>query len=90
MMPQRLNEGIQQNHLMTLLEFNYSIEYKKGQENRVADALSRKDQSISAISSTTPAWVVDIENSYINDSHYTDIIQQLLVNENSIQHYTVH
>jgi hypothetical protein len=41
MMTQCLTEGIQHKHLMKLLEFNYSIEYKKGKESTVVDALSK-------------------------------------------------
>jgi hypothetical protein len=40
-MTQCLTEGIQHKHLMKLLEFNYSIEYKKGKESTVVDALSK-------------------------------------------------
>jgi hypothetical protein len=39
---QRLLEGIQHKLMLKLLEFDYTIEYKKGKENTVADALSRK------------------------------------------------
>jgi hypothetical protein len=38
---QRLLEGIQHKLMLKLLEFNYSIEYKKGKENTVVNALSR-------------------------------------------------
>jgi hypothetical protein len=42
---------------MKLLEFNHTIEYKKGKENVVVDALSRKDYSANAITSVTSANV---------------------------------
>jgi hypothetical protein len=61
MMSQRLTEGIQHKLLMKLLEFNYTIEYKKGTENRVADALSRKEHLVLAISSAVPSWIAEVE-----------------------------
>jgi hypothetical protein len=75
---------------MKLLEFSYSIEYKKGRESTTADALSRKNQSLHVISLATPTWVTDIENSYTNDTHYTSIIQELVINVQAMQHYLVH
>jgi hypothetical protein len=39
-MNQRLTGGIQHKLLMKLIEFNYSIEYKNGKENKAANALS--------------------------------------------------
>jgi hypothetical protein len=90
MMTQRLSEGIQHKLLLKLLEFDYSIEYKKGKENTMVDALSQQYHSIAALSTVTPLWIADIENSYTNDEGYVDIIQQLLVNPQSVPHYTVH
>jgi hypothetical protein len=87
MMTQRLSEGIQHKLLLKLLELDYQIEYKKGTENVVADALSRGEPAVSAISSTSPAWVIDIEASYIDDAHCTDIIQKLLINPSAVPHY---
>jgi hypothetical protein len=90
MMSQRLTEGIQHKLLMKLLEFNYSIEYKKGKENRAADALSRMDHSVSAISSAVPIWIADIEQSYTNDPFYSELIQQLAVNSQASLDYSLH
>jgi ribonuclease HI len=42
---QRLVEGIQHELLVKLLGFNYKVEYKKGRENKVVDALSRATHS---------------------------------------------
>jgi hypothetical protein len=75
---------------MKLLEFTYSIEYKQGAENRVVDALSREDPSLMAISIVTPSWISNIEDSYTNDNLYTEIIQQLLVDQNAVTQYSVH
>jgi hypothetical protein len=75
---------------MKLLEFNYTIEYKKGAENVVANALLRKEHNLLAITSFTPARIADIEQSYHNDPAYTQILQQVLINEQDVPHYTVH
>jgi hypothetical protein len=67
---QKVTEGIQHKLLLKLLEFNYSIEYKKGQENTAADALSRRDVSLMPITVITPSWVKTVEKSYNEDPHY--------------------
>jgi hypothetical protein len=90
MMTQRLIEGIQHKLLMKLLEFDCTIEYKKGIENTVAGALSWKDQSTFALTTSTPAWIADIEASYHDDPHLTTILQQLLINAKAVPDYSVH
>ena len=75
--------------MMKLLEFDYSIEYKKGSLNTVADALSRKEHSpetCMTISTAIPSWIVDVETSYIRDTRCMQLLQDLA----SIhQHYTM-
>jgi hypothetical protein len=90
MMNQWLSEGIQQKLLMKLLEFNYTIEYKKGVENMVANALSRRGNTAMAISSAVPTWISEIEDSYINDEYYTSLLQQWLIKDDVTPHYSVH
>lgn len=51
---QRLTEGIQHKLMMKLLEFDFSIQYKKGIHNRVADALSRKVHQLMTLSTGIP------------------------------------
>jgi hypothetical protein len=43
---QKISTTVQQKWLYKLMGFDFSIEYKKGQENIVADALSRRDEKI--------------------------------------------
>jgi hypothetical protein len=55
---QRLIDGIQHKLLIKLLGFNYVVEYKKGKENKVADALCRASHAQSlAISCVVPVWI---------------------------------
>lgn len=74
MMNQRLVEGIQHKLLLKLMEYNYTIEYKAGRENLVADALSRSPKNkeevtelCAAIAVVVPEWILDIKRSYEED-----------------------
>jgi hypothetical protein len=40
----------------------------------VADALSKRDHDIAAISTVTPSWISEIEESYKDDPHYTNLM----------------
>lgn len=65
---QRLHTTWQQKVFTKLLGLQYKVVYKKGTENCVADALSRRPHpELSAISSATPAWLSDVSSSYAND-----------------------
>jgi hypothetical protein len=77
--------------MLKLLEFNYTIEYKKGSENTVKDALSRKYQSsdelsssdvteaCTAISTVIPSWMTEVSASYVDDPACTKLIEELSV-----------
>jgi hypothetical protein len=54
---QRIAEGIQHKLMLKLLEFDFTVEYKKGRDNTTADALSRRFASLNALSAITPTWI---------------------------------
>jgi hypothetical protein len=78
---QRLTEGIQHKLLVKLLGYNYTVEYKKGKENKVADALSRMKHNLLTIFSCAaiPVWVTEVTKSYAEDTKCKELIQQLAV-----------
>jgi hypothetical protein len=99
---QRLLDGIQQKLMLKLLEFTYEIEYKKGKENRVADALSRKFQEdnkeedkekvLSCNQQTLvsmPTSLQEVQNSYAEDEHCLKLMQELVITENNHHNFTL-
>lgn len=57
---QRITTLLQQKWLAKLLGYNYSVMYKKGIENKVADGLSKvyeEEGSCSMITQVQPKWV---------------------------------
>lgn len=63
---QRLVDGIQHKLLIKLLGYNYKVEFKKGKENRVVDALSRVHVPLQtmSISQVIPTWIEQVTNSF--------------------------
>jgi hypothetical protein len=68
---------------------NNAIYFLEGQLIIKIDALSSKEQSTPTISLATTTWLTDIEASYCTDSHHTNLIHQLLINEQAAPHFSV-
>lgn len=70
LLEQKLSTPLQHKYLAKLMGFNYTIEYKKGLDNKAADALSRKDEDgeLQQVTVLQPAWVQEVMKSYDNDA----------------------
>lgn len=90
---QRVHTPIQQRALTKLMGLHYTIQYRQGQFNRVADALSRKpvtsDTMLIAISVNRPVWLETIVQSYFADPHCKQLLEQLAVAENNTSEYSL-
>ena len=94
MTTQRLTKGVQHKLLLKLLEYDYSIEYKKGKENTVADALSRKDSIFqihcNSVTTVIPAWTEDVMKSYQGDADTDKILNKVAVDIDPTPKFSTH
>lgn len=70
---------------------NYKIQYKKGAENRVADALSRVNHAqplLNAISVAQPTWLSELQGAYLQDEIASKLLQELSISS-PMGHYKV-
>uniref|UniRef100_A0A453EUM5 Integrase catalytic domain-containing protein n=1 Tax=Aegilops tauschii subsp. strangulata TaxID=200361 RepID=A0A453EUM5_AEGTS len=87
---QKITEGIQHKLLLKLLGYNFTIEYKKGKENKAADALSRVKHAVSALftTATSPAWVKEVVSSYQQDDKIKELIAECFVDKSTDNAYS--
>lgn len=87
---QKVTEGIQHKLLLKLLGYNFTIEYKKGKENRAADALSRVKHAVSAIFTIValPTWVKEVVSSYQQDGKIKELIAECSVDQSTGNAYS--
>lgn len=88
---QRLHTVWQQKVFTKLLGLNYKIVYKKGADNVVADALSRRDtkELLLTVSSSSPQWLSDVVDSYASNAAAQNILTQLAINPDALPHYSL-
>ncbi|GAB2271142.1 hypothetical protein Dimus_038902 [Dionaea muscipula] len=78
LLEQKLSTCVQMRGMSKLLGLQYKIEYKKGVENKAADALSRRhEEELSAMTAVTPSWMEEIQKSYTDDPYAQSLIQAL-------------
>lgn len=79
---QRLHTPWQHKVFTKLMGLQYTIVYKKGSENRVADALSRRPHpklEAFAISRCQPTWIMTIIDAYQHDPEAVELLQRLSI-----------
>lgn len=87
---QQLNTPMQQKAFIKLMGLQYRIRYKKGVENRVADALSRKDdpmEEVLAISVSSPKWLDIVVAGYGQDTKTKQLLETLPLHPEGIDHF---
>ena len=88
---QRWTTEFQQKWLVKLMEFDFTIEYRRGKENVVANALSRKDvvECKGLITLQLQSELIqEVQQSWITDIHLQKLITELKANTSSHKHYT--
>jgi hypothetical protein len=78
---QRLSLEEQQKWVTKVLGYDFEIIYKKGKQNVVAYALSRKDEDVEAflcaISIIQPDWIIEARDEWKNDEKVWTLIERL-------------
>jgi RNase H-like domain found in reverse transcriptase/Reverse transcriptase (RNA-dependent DNA polymerase) len=95
LLEQRLTHTLQHKGLYKLLGLNYIIQYKKGVDNKAADALSRRahdqnDSQLVAVTEIVPTWLEDLKHSYINDVCASKVLNDQLDAVGNKDEVTVH
>ncbi|XP_071684936.1 uncharacterized protein [Lolium perenne] len=90
---QRLHTPWQHKVLSKLMGMQYRIVYKKGLENKVADALSRRphpELEIHAISCSPPAWILAVLDAYQQDAQAKALLQRLSIAKEPDDQFSLH
>jgi hypothetical protein len=88
---QTLSTDLQKKAMRKLSRLQFRFAYKKGSENKVADALSQigAHLDLNAISAVILVWVQEVINFYHSDSATTSLLQELAINSPNAQGYSL-
>ncbi|KAL0440158.1 UNVERIFIED_CONTAM: hypothetical protein Slati_2498800 [Sesamum latifolium] len=78
---QRIDSILQQKWITKLLGLSYEVQYKKGSENRAADALSRvehdrEESQTNAITTQVPLWIQDVQGIYEGNTLFQTVVYE--------------
>ncbi|KAL2253797.1 UNVERIFIED_CONTAM: Retrovirus-related Pol polyprotein from transposon [Sesamum indicum] len=90
---QRIDSVLQQKGVTKLFGLSYEVQYKKGKENKAADALSRRDSQedtsqTHAISTHIPLWIQEVQESYEGNTLFQTILQSKVIDSTSFPDYS--
>ena len=78
---ERLSSKEQQKWITKMLGYDFEIIYKKGKQNMVVDALSRRDEDVEALQCTLsivqPDWILEAREEWKNDPSVWTLIEEL-------------
>jgi hypothetical protein len=77
----QIHQPMQQKAFLKLMGLNYRLVYRKGHENKAADALSRPctTENSYAISVSTPKWLEIIVQGYQEDPQAKQLLTELSI-----------
>ncbi|XP_070032723.1 uncharacterized protein [Nicotiana tomentosiformis] len=91
LLDQKLHTGAQIKWITKLTQFDFEIQYKKGKENKVADALSRLptiEIAALTLSSVRIDLLQTIKDNWNTDPELTTLIQQLQAHKEEVKRYS--
>ncbi|XP_027171840.1 uncharacterized protein LOC113771462 [Coffea eugenioides] len=95
LLDQKINTSLQQKWLVKLMGMDYEIQYKKGKENVVADALSRRgdlentaETSVHTITAIKPQWLTMVAESYNSDEMAKEVLLKLAMGADALPDYS--
>ena len=99
LLDQKIGTPAQQKWISKLLGYAFVVEYKKGQDNKVVDALSRSGCSFEEaagpnahlffISFPSITWIKELQQSYLHDE-VSQLLLFALKQGTASKHYTLH
>jgi hypothetical protein len=89
---QVLHTDLQKKAMTRLVGLNFTFQYKKGEDNKVADALFhvRHAFSLLTISAGVPLWMQEVINSCAVDVKAQQLLQELAVTRKNTEGYELH